>query len=62
VFGDNLLLDLTPSEVDLIRTTLRNEEERHKRQGFIGLAQASADLREKINNAMIDSKMKAVTR
>ena len=59
---DNLLLDLTPSEVDLIRTTLRNEQERHKRQGFIGLAQASSDLREKINNAMIDSNMRGIKR
>lgn len=59
---DNLLLDLTPSEVDLIRTTLRNEQERHKRQGFIGLAQASSDLREKINNAMIDSNMRDIKR
>lgn len=59
---DNLLLDLTASEVDLIRTTLRNEQERHKRQGFIGLAQASSDLREKINNAMIDSNMRNIKR
>lgn len=59
---DNLLLDLTPSEVDLIRTTLRSEQERHKRQGFIGLAQASSDLREKINNAMIDSNMRDIKR
>lgn len=57
VLPDNLLLNLTPSEVDLIRSSLRNEEERHKRSGFNGLTVACHDLRNKINDAMIESSM-----
>lgn len=49
----NLLLDLTPSEVGLIRSALRAEQENHKRNGFKALESAVADLRDKVSNAMI---------
>ena len=52
---DDLILVLTPSELDTVRTALRNEQERYERQGFNGLKVATANLRDKISNAMIDN-------
>ncbi len=52
---DDLILVLTPSELDTMRTALRNEQERYERQGFNGLKVAVANLRDKISNAMIDN-------
>jgi hypothetical protein len=62
--SDNLLLDLTPSEVTIIRSALRTEQEGHKRNDFRTLELAVQDLRNKISDAMIDntnfSKVKVV--
>jgi hypothetical protein len=52
---DDLILVLTPSELDTVRTALRNEQERYERHGFNGLKVAVANLRDKISNAMIDN-------
>jgi hypothetical protein len=52
---DDLILILTPSELDTVRTALRNEQERYERHGFNGLKVAVANLRDKISNAMIDN-------
>lgn len=52
---DDLILVLTPSELDTVRTALRNEQERYERHGFNGLKVAVAKLRDKISNAMIDN-------
>ena len=52
---DDLILVLTPSELDTMRTALRNEQERYERQGFNGLKVAVQKLRDKISNAMIDN-------
>lgn len=52
--SDNLLLDLTPSEVTLIRSALRSEQEGHKRNDFRTLELAVQDLRNKISDALID--------
>ena len=51
----NLLLDLTPSEVNLIRAALRFQQEGHARNGFKALVVSCQDLRNRINDAMIDS-------
>ena len=53
--SDNLLLDLTPSEVTIIRSALRTEQEGHKRNDFRTLELAVQDLRNKISDAMIDN-------
>jgi hypothetical protein len=53
--SDNLLLDLTPSEVTIIRSALRTEQERHKRNDFKTLESGVQELRNKISDAMIDS-------
>jgi len=52
---DDLILVLTPSELETVRTALRNEQERYERHGFNGLKVATANLRDKISNAMIDN-------
>lgn len=52
----DLLLDLTPSEVDIIRLALRERESSLKRQGFRALEQQVIDLRDKIASAIIDNK------
>jgi hypothetical protein len=55
--NENLLLDLTPSEVTLIRASLRFQQEGHGRNGFKALAVSCQDLRNKINDAMIESSI-----
>lgn len=54
--SDNLLLDLTPREVEVIRMALRSEQDNHKRNGFLVLAQEVMVLRSKISDAILDSK------
>ena len=56
--SDNLLLDLTPSELNITRQALRLQSDTHKRNGFKVLEQATNELREKINNAMLDNEIK----
>ncbi len=51
---DNFLLVLTPSEMETLRTSLRNESARHKAQGFTGLQTYVDNLRDKISNMMIE--------
>ena len=51
--GDYLIV-LTPSELDTLRTSLRNESARLKTQGFTGLQAYVDNLRDKISNMMID--------
>lgn len=51
----DLLLDLTQSEVDIIRLALRERETNLKRQGFRALEQQVAELRDKISSAIIDN-------
>lgn len=53
--SDNLLLDLTPREVEVIRMALRMQQDAHVRNDFKALILEVADLRSKIANAIIDS-------
>ena len=53
--SDNLLLDLTPEQVELIRSALRLQEEDHKRNGFTTLQRKVQELRSLINDAIIDN-------
>lgn len=48
------MLVITPSELDTIRTALRAESDRCKRQGFEGLKTHTDNLRDKISNMMIE--------
>jgi hypothetical protein len=53
--NDNLLLDLTPREVEVVRMALRLQEEAHKRNDFQALTLEVQGLRSKISNAILDS-------
>jgi hypothetical protein len=53
--SDNLLLDLTPREVEVIRMALRQAQDIHKRNDFKTLVLEVEDLRSKIANAIIDN-------
>jgi hypothetical protein len=53
--SDNLLLDLTPREVEVIRMALRQTQDTHQRNGFKVLVIETEELRSKIANAIIDN-------
>ena len=55
MMSDNLLLDLTPREVEVIRMALRSEEDRHKRSDFKALVVEVQNLRSKISDAILDN-------
>lgn len=54
----NLLLNLTPREIEVIRMALRLQEENHKRNGFNVLILEVADLRSKIADSLLDNQVK----
>ena len=54
VSADDFILVLTTSEMEYLRTSLRNESDRLRRQGFAGLQQYVDSLRDKISNMMIE--------
>ena len=54
VSPDDFIMVLTPSEMEYLRTSLRNESERLRKQGFTGLQQYVDNLRDKVSNMMID--------
>jgi len=56
----NLLLDLTPRQVEVIRLALRNQEETHKRNGFKVLQVETSDLRSYIADRVIDNSKSIV--
>lgn len=58
---DNLLLDLTQREVEVIRMALRLQEDNHKRNDFPSLTLEVQDLRSKIANAILDSRHELTT-
>ena len=53
---DNLLLDLTPREVEIVRMALRVQEDLHKGNGFQALLIEVHVLRSKISDAILDSR------
>lgn len=56
--SDNILLDLTPREVEVIRQALRASEDIHKRNDFPALVLEAQALRSKINDIVIDDTLK----
>jgi hypothetical protein len=54
VSDEDFMLVLTPSEMEYLRTSLRNESARLKREGFTGLQAYVDNLRDKVSNMMID--------
>lgn len=55
--NENLLLDLTPREVEIIRMALRTNEENHKKNGFSILVIEVSQLRGKISDALLDNNL-----
>lgn len=51
---DEFMIVLSVSEMDYLRTALRNESARLKREGFTGLQTYVDSLRDKVSNQMID--------
>ena len=51
---DDFIIVLTPNEMEYLRTSLRNESERLKKQGFHQLQAYVDNLRDKVSNMMID--------
>jgi hypothetical protein len=51
---DDFMIVLTVQELDYLRSALRNESARLKREGFDGLRAHTDNLRDKISNQMID--------
>ena len=54
--SDNLLLDLTPRQVEVLRQALRLQEEAHKRNDFRVLEVETSELRAHITNAILDQR------
>jgi hypothetical protein len=59
---DNLLLDLTPRQVEIIRQALRSQEQAHQRNDFRTLVIEIQELRSYIGNAIIDSNERKLTK
>lgn len=56
----NLLLDLTPREVEVIRMALRVQQDTHKRNDFKVLVIEVETLRSKIADAILDLRQALV--
>jgi hypothetical protein len=56
----NLLLDLTPREVEVIRMALRAQQDIHKRNDFKALVIEVESLRSKISDAILDLRAAVV--
>ena len=51
---EDFIITLTPNEMEYLRTSLRNESERLRKQGFTGLQAYVDNLRDKVSNMMIE--------
>jgi hypothetical protein len=60
--NENLLLDLTPRQVEIIRQALRLQEAQHQRNDFKTLVSEVQDLRSYIGNAIIDTNERNLTK
>lgn len=58
--NDNLLLELTPAEVSIIKQSLRAESDRMVKQGYAQLAKLALETNNKITNALIDRNISRV--
>lgn len=55
--NDNLLLELTPAEVSIIKQSLRAESDRMVNQGYAQLAKLALETNNKITNALLDKNL-----
>jgi hypothetical protein len=54
---DNLVVELTPAEVNIVRQSLRAEHDRMVKQGYAQLAKLATDTSSKISDTLLDSKL-----
>lgn len=54
---DNLIVELTPAEVNIVRQSLRAEHDRMVKQGYAQLAKLATDTSSKISDTLLDSKL-----
>jgi hypothetical protein len=54
---DNLVIEITKDELELIRKSLRTQENWYVRSDFKSMATATSLLRNKINDIMIELKL-----
>ena len=55
--SDNLLVELTPAEVNIIKQALRAESDRMVKQGYAQLSKLSLDTNNKLNDALLDKNL-----
>ena len=55
---NTIVVELTRDELELIRTSLRTQGNWYLRGEFVGMATATADLKDKISNIIIDNSAK----
>ena len=58
--NENVLLDLTPAEINIVRQSLRAEHDRMVKQGYAQLAKLATETSSKIADAVIDSNTSKV--
>ena len=58
--GANVLIELTPAEVNIVRQSLRAEHDRMVKQGYTQLAKLAIATSSKIADAVIDNNLGAV--
>jgi hypothetical protein len=54
---DNLIVELTPAEVNIVRQSLRAEHDRMVKQGFAQLAKLATETSSKISDSLLDNKL-----
>lgn len=55
--NDNLLIELTPAEVSIIKQSLRAESDRMVKQGYAQLSKLALETNNKITDALLDKKL-----
>jgi hypothetical protein len=56
----NILLELNPAEINIVRQSLRAEHDRMVKQGFAQLAKLATETSTKIADAVIDGNISKV--
>ena len=60
MMSDNLTIELTPAEFNIVRQALRAEATRMSSAGYTSLARLALDTSSKIADALIDKKLSVV--
>lgn len=55
--NDNLLIELTPAEVSIIKQSLRAESDRMVKQGYAQLSKLALETNNKITDALLDKNL-----